>query len=334
MVTTLRCARTSVAVTLRSFASAVLAAALLAGCAGGLDGLRAARTQCIEPGQPLQATLMTVVRAIAQRGDGYTATPTALAPPLLGLVRPEQIAVSGPDLYIADPGVGLLLRTDRMQSDFVQVARLPATRIGGLAADRMGDVLMAVPAEPAVRLYPRIGGPARRIGESTALSSAVDVAIDGIGNIFVADGLRGNVVRFDRLGQVSGIVGERRDRASPFESVSAVALAGDVLHVLDGVARKIHVLPPGGAGRVLDLGPEARFPVALAIDPWGRIFVADRGRGTLTVLQSGAPQIGDLRGLPTLQGAADVAVDDSGIVYVADAAAGAVYVLDVPKPCP
>ena len=309
-------------------------AAALTGCAGLDGGGRASRSQCVEPGQPLQATLMTVIRAVAQRGNVLDAPPTVLAPPLIGLVQPEQVAISGPDLYIADPALGMLLRTDRMQSDIVQIGRLPAGRIGGLAADRFGDVFLALPAEPAVRWYPRIGGSVRRIGDASALSSAVDVAVDAIGNLHVADGLRANVVRFDRLGQVTGIVGERRERATPFASVTSIALAADVLHVLDGTARQVHVLPAAGAPRVLELGAEARFPSAIAVDPWGRIFVADRGRRTLSVLQSGAPQLGDLRGLPALLGASDVAIDESGIVYVADPPAGVVYVFDVPKPCP
>jgi len=250
------------------------------------------------------------------------------------LVRPEQVAVSGPDVYIADTGAGVLLRTDRMGSTFARVATLPSTRIGGLAADRLGDVLLALPAESSVRMLSRGGGPSRRLGEASALTSPADVVTDGIGRIDVADALGARVVRFNRLGQVIGVIGERGDRPGPFTSATALAQDEGALYVLDGTALKVHVIPMAGNGQVLDLGSEARLPGALAVDRWGRIFVADRGRRALTVLQGTIPQIGDLGGTPPLQLATDVAVDESGLVYVADGPAGAVYVFAVPRPCP
>lgn len=313
-------------------APAILAVAMLAGCAGALDP--AGSTQCVEPGQPLQASLVSVIRSGIVRDEELSAASIGAAPQAMQLVRPEQIAVSGPDVYIADTGVGAVLRTDRMGSTFARIATLPATRIGGLAADRLGDVLIALPADSSVRLFPRGGGPARSIGEASALASPADVVTDGVGRIDVADALGARVVRFNRIGQVTGIIGERGDRPGPFTSATALALDEGALYVLDGVARKVHVMPITGAPHVLDLGAEARFPGALAVDRWGRIFVADRGRRALTVLQGAVPQIGDLGGTPPLQQPTDVAVDDSGLVYVADGPAAAVYVFAVPRPCP
>lgn len=311
-----------------------LAAALgLTGCAGALDpGAAGGSQSCVEPGQPVQATLLSILRSGTVQADPFAATPSP--PRLAGLVRPEQVAVMGPDVYIADSALGEVLRTDRNGTSYATAARLPATRIGGLAVDRMGTLTVALPAESTLLQLDRQGGAPRRLGDASAVSSPVDVVTDGDDQIFTADGLGARVVRFNRIGQTQVMIGERGDRANPFTTVTALALGPEGLYVLDGTTRQVQVMPAGGAARTVSLGSEARLPVALAVDRWGRIYVADRGRRGLTLLQTAAPQLGDLGGVPPLQNVSDVFVDESGIVYVADSAAGAVYVLAVPRPCP
>ena len=311
-----------------------LAVVALTGCAGGLDSGTGAGTQsCVEPGQPVQAALLSILRSGTEQADPVSPAPPS-APRLTGLIRPEQVAVTGPDVYIADSGLRAVVRTDRGGMAFSTVARLPSTRIGGLAVDRSGTVMVALPGESALLQFGRLGGDASRIGDATALSSPVDVATDGTDRIFVGDGLGARIVRFNRIGQVQSMIGERGDRPGPFNAVTAVALGPDALYVLDGAARQVKVMPASGPARTVALGNEARQPAALAVDRWGRIFVADRGRRGLTVLQTAAPQIGDLGGVPALQNVSDVFVDESDVVYVADSVAGAVYVLAVPRPCP
>lgn len=310
---------------------AVAAVVALGGCAGALDP-GAGAGACVEPGQPVQATLISVIRSGSEQQDPLSAVAPS-APRLVSLIRPEQVAVSGPDVYIADSGLGAVLRTDRGGMAFNTVARLPATRLGGLAVDRFGTVMLALPGDSTLLQFGRLGSPPPPIGAGT-LSSPVDVATDGTGSIVVGDGLGARVVRFNRIGQVQAAIGERGDRPNPFSAVTAVALAADSLYVLDGLARQVTVFPASGASRAVSLGPEARMPVALAADRWGRIYVADAGRRGLTVLQAATPQLGDLGGVPSLQSVSDVFIDESDSVYVADSAAGAVYVLAVPQPCP
>lgn len=312
-----------------------LCAGLLSGCQGAFDrAAPPAELACVAADQPLQATLLSQYRSgMAQDDPTQMPSAAAAAPQWLSLVRPAQVAASGNDVFIADGGLGAVVRSDRFGQSFSRVARLPGARIGGLATDRFGTLFLAVPAERAILQIGRNGLADRAIGHDGVLGAPVDVAVDDNGNLFVADELGARVVAFDRLGQVTAVVGERGGSANPFRSVNAVALGPEGVYVLDTTARQIVIVAPRGPMlRALPLSREVAHPVAIAVDRWGRIFVAGRGAG-IFVMEPDTPTAMALGGVPSAVDIADLHLDEQGILYVADGAGGVVSAVQVPPRC-
>ncbi len=312
-----------------------LCVAMLSGCQGAFD--RAApptELTCVASDAPLQAAVLSQYRSgMAQDDPTQMPSAAAAAPQWLSLARPVQVAASGNDVFIADGGLGAVIRSDRFGQSFSRVARLPGARIGGLAADRFGTLFLAVPAERAILQIGRNGLADRAIGHDGVLGAPVDVAVDDNGNLYVADELGARVVAFDRLGQVTAVVGERGGAANPFRSVNAIALGPEGVYVLDATARQVVIVAPRGPMlRALPLPREVANPVAIAVDRWGRIFVAGRGAGVF-VLDTDTPTVTPLGGVPTAVDIADLYFDEQGILYVADGAGGVVSAVQVPPRC-
>ncbi len=135
------------------------------------------------------------------------------------------------------------------------------------------------------------------IGSGARFYQPYGVAVDSMGNIYVADQLNHTIRRITPAGQVTTLAG----------------LAGN----------------PGSADGV---GGVARFkmPSGVAVDTTGNIYVADVANDTIRRLTPGGV-VTTLAGLAGLPGSADgtgsaarfnspygVAVDDSGNIYVAD----------------
>ncbi|MFN0316313.1 MAG: hypothetical protein ACKVQA_14910 [Burkholderiales bacterium] len=308
-------------------APAALAALLmLAGCA--LEP-REGGGQCAAPGAPLAATLVETIRS-----GPLQSAPGSAPGGLFSLISPEQIAISSADLFIADRGRAALVRLQRAQGSFSVMASM-TSRVSGMHVDRFGTLYLALPGEGRVAQLSPDGGPERNFAGAGALSSPVDVTSDGVSRIFAADATGARVVVFNRLGQVMGTLGETTAMPNPFRSVTALAHGEQGLYVLDAAARQVHLIATRGAGRIWDMGQFARLPVALAADRFGRVFVADRGSSRIVVLDalgSGEPLA--LENVPPLQDLSDVWIDDFGVLYAADAAAGVVYSLHIPGPCP
>lgn len=112
---------------------------------------------------------------------------------------------------------------------------------------------------------------------TTTSEEPVDVAIDGVGRLYVLDRANSRVIRFAPDGEREGSVVTATWRRPE-------ALAVDRLgnsYVLDRDARTIDIFSPAGL-RLGRLGPtlpgniELRAPRDLAVDDSGRIYIADR----------------------------------------------------------
>jgi len=121
---------------------------------------------------------------------------------------------------------------------------------------------------------------------TTTREEPVDVAIDGVGRLYVLDRAGSRVIRFAADGERDGIVVAATWRRPE-------ALAVDRLgnsYVLDRDARTIDIFSPTGQ-RLSRLGPtlpgnvELRAPRDLAVDDSGRIYIADRNLRAVVIVE-------------------------------------------------
>lgn len=306
----------------RSATWALAGAALLsAGCAQLLQD-REELAACADTVRPLAAVPLATWR----NGPSADAAGGSIA-----LIHPGQIAVSGDDLFVADQGLGQLLRVQRGAQTFRAIARLPG-RVTGMVVDPFRKLFLAVPSISAVLQVSAEGATERVIRDAAELGTPVDVAVDRGQSLFAADGSDARVIVFDRLGQHTAALGERLDAASPFATVNAVAAGARGVYVLDATLRRVHLYRDGRALGSLALGADVRAPAALAVDRWDRVFVLDAGAGrvlVLTGIMSQAPV--EVSNLGVTQPILDIWVDEMGDLYTAEP--GAVRSFRLPAPC-
>jgi len=182
-------------------------------------------------------------------------------------------------------------------------------------------------------------GTATAIGpglNGTALSFPVGVAVDGLGNLFIADLFR--VVKVPAGGGAATAISPTLDDVGLYLSWGLeVDGAGDVF-IANTYWQPVYVFgepypgtqvveAPSGGGLAKAIAPGLRLPTGVAVDGAGDVFIADGGNNRVVeVPASGGaaipfdPTVNGL-GLNLPEG---VAVDGSGDLFIADAGNGRV----------
>ncbi len=234
---------------------------------------------------------------------------------------------------------------------------------GGMAVDDAGNIYVADTNNHTIRKITPAGGvttlagsagsagSADGTGTAAQFSSPSGVAVDGTGNVNVADTNNHTIRQITPAGVVSTLAGsgtsgnmDGTGTGAQFSSPSGVAVdsSGNV-YVTDKGNNTIRMITPtgvvstlaglaGSPGSTDGTGSAAQFnsPVGVAVDDAGNVYVADTGNDTIRKITP-AGVVSTLAGSAGFAGSADgtggaarfnspggVALDDAGNVYVAD----------------
>ena len=323
---------------------------------------------------------ITTVAGTRRRGGGGDGGPAVQAP----LTFPNGVAVDGSgNLYIADSGNDRIRKVDS-RGTITTVAGMGENGRGrgysgdggpaveaqlagpvGLAVDGSGNLYIADRGNRRIRKVDsrgRIttvagtgkhggdGGPAAR----AQLNSPAGVAVDGSGNLYIADRDNDRIRKVDSTGTITTVAGGGRGNGlgndgpavlARLNGPAGVAVDGSGnLYIADSNYHRIRKVDSTGTitafagtgrpGLGGDGGPalqaQLRTPVGVAVDSSGNLYIADRthrirkvdSAGTITTVAGGG-RIGDLRDrIPAVEAWLDsptsVAVDGSGNLYIAD----------------
>jgi DNA-binding beta-propeller fold protein YncE len=205
-----------------------------------------------------------------------------------------------------------------------------------VAADGKGSVIVLVRAAPYFRVFSRDGQPVKQWGDAGlfALAHSVHVAPDGA--IWASDPNAHAVYRFSPEGALlmtlgtKGTAGDNASRTS-FNEPNAVTVAanGDI-YVSDGYqnARVVQFTKDGTFVKIIggtqgSAPGELDLPHGVAVDPQGRIIVADSDNTRLSIFDR------DGRFVKTIATPCrgNVVATADGTIYASDVNAGAVTVL-------
>jgi sugar lactone lactonase YvrE len=228
---------------------------------------------------------------------------TLAAPPSISDPRGVAVDVAG-NVYVADSGNN---RIGRISSGVI------STLAGG-SAGFSGD-----------------GGPA----DAANLSLPIEIAVDVLGNLFIAD--RGNyrIRKIDGTGIITTVAGRSDDGGAAtsaqlnFPNALAADRSGN-LFIADTDSQRIRKVTPGGVvttvagngavGSAGDGGPAEsallNYPAGVTVDDSGNLFIADtRNNRIRKIIPSGVISTLATADLNDPHG---IAVDSSGNVFVAD----------------
>jgi len=163
-------------------------------------------------------------------------------------------------------------------------------------------------------------GPGVQTTVGSGLSGPWGVAVDGAGDVFIADSNNSRVVEVPAGGGAQTTVGSGLSKPTGV----AVDGAGDVFIADNGLNQVVEV--PAGGGAQTTVGSGLSSPYGVAVDGAGDVFIADIGLNQVVeVPAGGGVQTTVASGLNSPYG---VAVDGAGDVFIANA--GANQVVEVP----
>lgn len=342
-------------------------ATLLAACGGGGgDSSSPGAGVIVTPAPAAAGTVTTVVGGAASGSANGTGAAASFS-----IINGIAVDASG-NIYVGDTGNNLIRKIASggvvtTLAGSGAAGSVDGTGVGasfkgpaGVAVDKAGNIYVADSSNNLIRKISSGGavttlagngavGSADGAGAAASFNAPLGVAVDGSGNVYVADDGNNLIRMITPVGIVSTLAGnlnrgsaDGTGAAASFSVPAGVALdtAGN-LYVADRMDNLIRKVTPAGvvttlagssvSGNTNGTGNAASFaqPNGVAVDAQGNVYVADLSNnlvrmitpaGVVTTL-AGSGVSGAADGVGTaasFSGPAGVAVDASGNVYVAD----------------
>src|SRR5512138_633401 len=220
----------------------------------------------------------------------------------------------------------------------------------GVSVDRDGNVFIADTSNHTIRkltpdgIVTTVAGVAGSAGSDDGspgrFNTPFGVAVDGAGNVFVADTENSTIRKITPAGTVSTLAGSAgvqggtdgtKDAASFNKPLGlAVDGAGNII-VTDSVSNTIRKVTQAGVvttvagtanneGNANGTGSAARFhyPTSVAVDPDGNLIVGDTDNNAIRKITPAGVVTTLISSAADFHGPAGLAVDAAGNIYVAD----------------
>jgi sugar lactone lactonase YvrE len=245
-------------------------------------------------------------------------------------IFPSSVAARGSELYVADSGARKIFRLDTAQQVMVAVAGMDAVPGTRLQAGPDQTLFVLDAGSSTVLNISRSGQLLESLSDPQAAANLGEFAVEEIsGQIIASDRRSGRLLVIDPPGWVSRTLpagGEGRAA-----SLGALASRGGNIYAVDRNCSCVVVMDADG--RELERVGEGTLaqPHALAVDHFGRIFVADTSSHTLNVYRDGERVASyEARKLQVREFSA--LAFDEGILYAADGPGGQVVAFHVRTP--
>lgn len=246
---------------------------LLVAAAGALAGTSLLTPRQTIAGARIEATLDAM-------------TPFQRRPDFAGYVTWTSITAVGARgtfLYVFDAGRQQIFRYDLVRQSMTAFAPYPNARVTALVVGPDLSVYVADAGAQKVLHFSRDGRLLRTFSNPRELAQPVALAIDAAsGNLWVADALFKHVAVFNSLGLLLDLI-----TPSEARSIAAMARGPEGLYLVDRIGRQIVVIGRDEQEQPGFGSDSLRDPAAIAVDQYGRVFVADNFHRTIRIYKEG-----------------------------------------------
>ena len=253
------------------------------------------------------------------------------------LLYVDAVAARGNDIFVADTSQRTIFHIDRARRTLSVFAALT----GGVTTDIYVasdfSVYVIDRIHGQVIQYSRDGRIIRIFENNRALISPIAVveSEDMHRRVLVADGVAGHIAVFNRLGNLSRIIGQNINSPHPVSNIIDMVSGDGIIYLLDQTAREVSIIDFEGRHHYSMGNLQLKQPVAMAVDYCQRIFVADQFDNSIHVFYDEDPLIifeNDNGGINGFKLITDLWIDNE-LLYVADGATGNIKVLRIEGGC-
>ncbi len=226
---------------------------------------------------------------------------------------PFGIAASGNFVYLVGPGREIVKADSN--ADFLPFTSPEFTRPFGVTADNSGNVYVTDPgvnqvfkislaAGISILAGNRSAGSTDGAGSAASFNKPAGIAIDGNGNVYVADNGNNKIRKITVAGVVTTLAGtgnaglaDGTGTAASFNNPIGITVDGSGnVYVVDNGNNKIRKITANGAVTTLagtgiagsgdGIGSEASFnnPIGITIDKKGNLYVTDNGNNKIRMI--------------------------------------------------